>query len=241
MKLRLAAAWAVPIAAAIAAGCKTTTVIDKYEAAPAVIGQDESIVVLGRRTSSTHETEVDFVSCVGTHLAKGATKVNVIPEGAFLDAVYPWFESSTAPTDVKNLDKLLANDALARKFAELKIRYFVWLDGSTETTDKSGGISCAIGPGGGGCFGFASWDDAANYEASIWDLKNLNLSGKINAESQGTSYLPAIIVPIPLLARVQSAACDSMAAQLAGFLRPDAAATVAAPAPSGGCGAAQSC
>ncbi len=199
------------------AGCRTETTIDEYRATPVVMGARDAIVVLGRRHALDHETEKDYIVCVGEALA--APGLTIVPEARFLDAVYPWFEASTAPMDVQNLDRLLANEAVASKFAELGIRYFVWIDGSTETVDKTGSISCAAGPGGAGCFGFASWDDEAKYEASIWDLKNLDLAGKVNAQTEGTSYMPAVIVPIPLLARVQAAACQSMAQQLGTFIR----------------------
>ena len=200
-------------------GCNSSTRIDEYRQAPATImNAEESVVILGRRHSSGHETEIDFIACVGESLASGSDGMSVIPEQEFVDAMYPYFETSTAPMDVKNLDRLVQNPAIAEKFSDFGLRFFIWIDGSTETTDKKGSISCAVGPGGGGCFGFATWDDEANYEASIWDFKNLELSGKINAETRGTSYLPAVIIPIPMLARVQSGACKSMAAQIKSFL-----------------------
>lgn len=200
--------------------CKSTTVIDEYREAPtAIVNPDESLVVLGRRHSSHHETEEDFITCVGKSLSAGSNAFKVIPEKEFVDSMYPYFETSTAPMDVKNLDKLAQNPAIADKFSDFRIRYFIWIDGFTETTDKRGSVACSIGPGGGGCFGFATWDDEANYEASIWDFKNLQLSGKISAETQGTSYMPAVIVPIPMLARVQSGACKSMADQIKRFLQ----------------------
>ena len=132
--------------------------------------------------------------------------------------MYPYFEVSTAPMDVKNLNQLVKNPMVAKKFSALHLRYFIWIDGSTVRTGSSGAISCAIGPGGGGCFGFASWDDESNYEASIWDFKNLDLAGRISDKTQGTSYMPAIVIPIPLLARVQAHACSNMADQLQSFL-----------------------
>ena len=199
--------------------CNSKTRIDEYRQSPtAIMNAEDTVVILGRRHSSGHETEIDFVSCVGDSLSSGESALQVIPEKQFVDAMYPYFETSTAPMDVKNLDRLVQNPAIAEKFADFNLRYFIWIDGSTETTDKKGSISCAVGPGGGGCFGFATWDDEANYEASIWDFENLKLSGKISAETRGTSYLPAIIVPIPMLARVQSGACKSMAAQIKSFL-----------------------
>ena len=203
---------------ALLTGCKSTTVIDEHRITETQIAAGESVVVLGRRSNSEHETEVDFISCVGENLAKGGNPIHVVPEQIFVDSMYPYFETSTAPTDVKNLERLAQVPEIKLKFQEFGVRYFVWIDGYTETVDKKGSISCAIGPGGGGCFGFATWDDAANYEASIWDFKELSLSGKINTETQGTSFMPAIFIPVPLLARVQSNACQGMAEQLRSFL-----------------------
>jgi hypothetical protein len=202
---------------ALCASCKSTTVIDEHRINETQIAAGESVVVLGRRSGSEHETEDDFIRCVGENLARGDKSLTVVPERTFVDSMYPYFETSTAPTDVKNLQKLVQVPEIKQKFLDFGVRYFIWIDGYTETVDKKGSISCAIGPGGGGCFGFATWDDAANYEASIWDFKELTLSGKISTETEGTSFLPAIFIPVPLLARVQSNACVSMAQQLRHF------------------------
>ena len=207
--------------AALLAGCGSTTVINEYREQPTVseIKKNEAVVILGRRNRADHETEGDFIDCVGDSLSSGSQGVKVIPEKEFVDSMYPYFEASTAPMDVRNLGNLVKNPAIARKLSDLNLRYFVWIDGHTETTDQSGSITCAIGPGGGGCFGFATWDDQANYEATIWDFKKLALSGKISAETDGTSYLPAVIIPIPLLARVQAHACSSMAQRISEFIQ----------------------
>ncbi len=199
-------------------GCNATSVIDESRVEPTAITGKDAVVVLGRRARSNHPTESDFVSCVGKDLASGKNPINVIPEEKFVNSMYPYFETSTAPTDVKNLQNIVRIPVVAKKFAAFHVRYFVWIDGHTETTGKKGTMSCAIGPGGGGCFGFMMWSDKANYEASIWDFKDLKLSGKISDETHGTSYLPAVVVPIPLLARVQSHACDNMAKQIKHFL-----------------------
>ena len=215
-------ASAARVAFAIVAGalvaCKTTTVVDEYRVAATTISSGESIVVLGRRHEMDTDTERDFIHCVGSSLENSQAKLRVIPEPEFVDALYPWFEVSTAPMDVANLDRLISNPAVARKFDEFGIRYFIWIDGFTNTTDSAGSISCAVGPGGGGCIGFKSWDDEANYEASVWDLKDARVAGKINTETAGTSYVPAVIIPIPLLARVKATACNAMAEQLLQFI-----------------------
>lgn len=200
--------------------CRGNTVVNEYKPAPVVgLVAGESVVVLGRRHSTQYETELDYIDCVGKALSSGDKDMNVIPEKLFVDTMYPYFEPSTAPMDVSKLDQLVQEPAVAKKFADFRIRYFIWIDGNTETTEKKGSMTCAVGPGGGGCFGFTKWDDTANYEASIWDFNELALSGKISTETEGTSYMPAVIVPIPLLARVKAQACTSMASQIKDFLQ----------------------
>ena len=194
--------------------------IDQRRETATTIDFGESIVILGRRHNSEYETEEDFVDCVGDSLNRGGEKsaLNVIPEQQFVDSMYPYFETSTAPMDVKNLDNLIKIPAIAEKFDEFNIRYFIWIDGYTERTDSSGSISCSISPAGGGCFGFATWDDESEYEASIWDFKTKDLSGMINASTKGTSYMPAIVIPIPLLANVEANACKRMSEQIKDFI-----------------------
>ena len=99
-----------------------------------------------------------------------------------------------------------------------KVRYMIWLDGDTERVAGGGSLSCAAGPGGGGCFGFAWWQNDADYEASIWDLNELESAGTVTTDVSGTSFLPALVVPIPLIARTQSKACKALASQLQSFI-----------------------
>ncbi|MGR8948633.1 MAG: hypothetical protein ACU84Q_11330 [Gammaproteobacteria bacterium] len=194
--------------------CRSTTIVDEYSAAKDSYVEGDAVVVLGRRHEMDKDTENDFISCVGEKITKTAPELSVIPEQEFVDALYPWFEASTAPMDISGLDQLLDNQVVAKKLDDMNVRYFIWINGFTETTDSSGSMSCAVGPGGGGCFGFKSWDDEADYEASVWDLNHKNIAAKVNTETEGTSFVPAVIVPIPLLARVQATACDAMGTQL---------------------------
>jgi hypothetical protein len=49
-------------------------------------------------------------------------------------------------------------------------------------------------------------------------LKHAQSAGLISAEASGSSYLPAFIIPIPLIARTQAAACNGLTRQLKEFL-----------------------
>lgn len=199
-------------------GCRTNTTIDEYRAAKSRYNAGEKMVLLGRRHEMDRDTENDFIACVGKIIEQSSLALSVIPEKQFVDTMYPWFEASTAPMHVDRLDDLFKNQRVYAKFEALNLRYLVWINGFTETTDSNGSMSCAVGPGGGGCFGFKSWDDEANYEAAVWDLQHRNVSAKINTETEGTSYVPAVIIPIPLLARVKATACEALGSQLVDIL-----------------------
>jgi hypothetical protein len=117
-----------------------------------------------------------------------------------------------------HLEQLMAQDIAAEKLEDFGVEYIVWLDGLTQRSGETGSISCAVGPGGGGCFGFGTWTDDSNFEAEIWDMDTLTSAGAIRADANGQSYLPAIFLPIPLLARVESNVCSGMGEQLKSFL-----------------------
>ncbi len=199
------------------AACTSTTV-DEFRQGETGIESDESVVILGRRQASDYETRADFVECVGDRMARGENAINIVPEQEFIDAMFPWFEPRTAPLRTQDLEQLMAEDVVATRMGEFGIRYIVWVDGFTETTDRQGSISCTIGPGGGGCFGFGTWEDDANFDARIWDVSSLTNVGTINTDASGQSYLPALVVPIPLIARVEASACNRLAAQLKQFV-----------------------
>ena len=134
------------------------------------IEQGDAVVVLGRHDSAEFETEPSLVSCIGSRLARGAEGVRIIPEVEFVDMFYPWFEARTAPKNPVKLKKVLDEPGVAKRLEELNIRYFVWIEGSTERTNSAGSMTCSIGPGGGGCFGFGTWEDTSEYETAIWNL-----------------------------------------------------------------------
>ncbi|MBB6522389.1 hypothetical protein [Pseudoteredinibacter isoporae] len=192
----------------------TSVTIDEYQNAQAELGNNDRIVVLGRRHSPEYETEPDLISCVAKTIASNNSGVTVIPEKQFVDELYPWFEPRMAPMQPKRLATLIKEPKLKEKINDFNLRYLVWVDGNTQTTNSSGSVGCAIGPGGGGCFGFGSWDEKSDYEASVWDYQKQSLVAKVSADAKGTSYMPALVVPIPLLARVQSNACKGLGSQL---------------------------
>ena len=198
-------------------GCAATTTVDEYRptAEPVELMTNENVAILGRRDAGHYETDREFIQCVSSKMR--SSEINVLSEQRFVDAIYPWFEPRTAPKSLARLKRLMSAESIQQRVEELSIRYLVWLDGSTQTMDQSGSMSCAIGPGGGGCFGFTQWNKLSVYEATVWDIHELIERGKVRVDSEGTSYVIGAVAPIPLLTPVKSDACTSMGNQLKQF------------------------
>ena len=204
----------------VMAACSSARVEDTRQTATG-IRTGEGVVIMARSYHLGNETEEKFINCVDSALGRGSSALRVVPTNEFVDALFPWFEPRTAPSDTKELPDLLERPGVAEMIADKSVRYLIWLDGDTEKVAGGGSMSCAAGPGGGGCFGFAWWQNDSKYEANVWDLAALESAGTVSADVSGTSFLPAIVIPIPLLARTRSKACKGLADQLKTFIVTD--------------------
>jgi hypothetical protein len=210
----LLAATALPLLAS----CGVTSRIEPYKQTDAVIGEGEHVVILARKQHANHEAEEDFVQCISDSLAQGKDKIEVHATKDFEDKMYPWFEPSTAPLSTDDLSHLLDRPGVREQVADTGVRFLVWLDGSTDRVASGGGITCAAGVGGAGCMGLAWWEDDSRYDISVWDIKHLESAGTINGDFKGRSVMPALIIPLPFIARPQAHACRDLSDQLKQFL-----------------------
>jgi hypothetical protein len=205
-------------AATLLAACSTTSRLEPYKQTDAVLLDGEGVVILARRHHATHEAEQDFVECIADALSSGKQDIVVHDSSQFQDMLYPWFEPSTAPLNVADLSELLDRPGVAERVSSTGVRFVVWLDGSTDRVASGGSITCAAGIGGAGCMGLAWWEDDAQYDASVWDIDQLNESGTIHADVRGRSVMPAVVIPMPFIARPQAKACRGLGEQLEQFL-----------------------
>jgi hypothetical protein len=214
---RLIKTLLVVLTAASSTACVTSTVQDARQGVTG-INEGESVVIMAKSYHLGNETEAKYINCIEDNLARGSKGLRVIPHDEFVDSLFPWFEPRTAPAETKNLAQLMERPGVAEKIAQQGIRYIIWLDGDTEKVAGGGSLSCAAGPGGGGCFGFAWWQKDADYDASVWDLEGLESVGTVSTDVSGTSFMPALVVPLPFIARTQAKACKTLADQLHTFI-----------------------
>jgi len=207
-------------ATVIASGCVTSTVVDARLSSTG-IDEGDTVVIMAKSYHLGNETELKYIRCIEDNLSRGKNRLTVIPHDQFIDSLFPWFEPRTAPAETKNLARLMDRPGVADAIEAQGIRYIIWLDGDTDRVAGGGSLSCAAGPGGGGCFGFAWWQNDADYDASIWDLQGLESAGSVSADFSGTSFMPALVVPLPFIARTQAKACKGLANQLYSFIVQD--------------------
>ncbi|AMN45668.1 hypothetical protein ACG33_00810 [Steroidobacter denitrificans] len=221
-------------------GCMTAK-IEELREAPTQISSNEAIVLLAKPHLEGSGTEEKFMDCLERELVGVSVSANVAnrqragqaveprsnlakrpfqiyADHTFIDALYPWLEPSTAPANAQGFNTFLARPGVSERIDSMGVRYIVWIDGITQKTDGGGSFACAAGPGGAACLGLGWWQKNSDYEATIWDLRNGISVGSLSTDVKGTSVMIGAIAPIPLIAPVQSTACDRLAGQLKSFL-----------------------
>ncbi len=206
------------VAVPLLASCGVTSRMEPYKQTNAVIGDGEQVVLLARKHHSNREAEQEFISCLSDSLARGSNGLEVHSSTDFEDRMYPWFEPSMAPLSTDDLSALLEKPGVMEQVQDTGVRFLIWLDGSTDRVASGGGITCAAGVGGAGCMGLAWWEDDARYDATVWDIRELSSAGTIHADVKGRSVMPAIVIPLPFIARPQAAACRGLTEQIRQFL-----------------------
>jgi hypothetical protein len=222
---------ACAVSCAAFAGCMTAKV-DETRQTTSAVQAGESIVVLRKPQLEGTGTEEVFLGCLQERLGgelvhpgegqsarrgKDPAPFKIYGEQQFVDAMFPWFESSTAPANAAGLKELLERPGVTERLQQIQVRYIVWVDGKTQTTDSNGSMSCVIGPVS-GCIGLGWWEKESGYVASVWDLATASEVGTVSADVTGTSVLIGAVAPIPIITPVRRTACDRLGEQLRSFL-----------------------
>ena len=102
-------------------GCVTARVEDARDATTG-LNDGESVVVMVKSYHQGNETEANYLRCVENALARGSTKLNVIPNQQFVDQLFPWFEPRTAPDDTKGLEQLMERPGVTDAIDDMNVR-----------------------------------------------------------------------------------------------------------------------
>lgn len=177
------------------------------------------------KTHPTGALRSDIEECLVSRIHDVAPEIVLIPQRAIRDALFPLLEPATAPETDEEFAALLAREEVRRRLASRGLRYLVAFAGGTMRPDWKGGILCGgggagSGPvGGAGCFGFAWQDENTALSATIWSLADVNIMQREDVKAEGTSVVPAFLLPVPILARTKQGACNELGLRIALAIR----------------------
>jgi hypothetical protein len=69
-------------------------------------------------------------------------------------------------------------------------------------------------PGGGGCLGFAWGSRESSFGAGLLDMGREGAPFAAGATQRGGVYVPAFILPIPIMASTETAACEELSRRI---------------------------
>ena len=189
--------------------------VEESRELPTKIAKGEAVVILAKPQIEGAGAEDGFMDCVSNNLQDRTIAVR--RQRRIRRLHVSLVRAGNGSSKPEAVATLLSHPGVSEKVAASGVRYVVWLDGSTAKTDGGGSIACGAAPGAAGCIGFGWWEKESDYEATIWDLQQARSAGSVGANVTGTSAIIGAIVPLPFIARVQSAACNRMADQLRTF------------------------
>lgn len=156
----------------------------------------------------------DVEDCLVDHIRRVAPQVVVVRQQAIRDALFPLLEPSTQPSTEQAFAALLARQDVRQRLAGRGLQYLVAFSGGTREAAPGGMVLCGAGYGGGGCFGFSWQGEATRLDAVLWPLTGEGVLHRETATVEGTSVMPAFVLPLPIRAQSRSAACRELGEHL---------------------------
>lgn len=170
-----------------------------------------------------HALVSDVERCLTERIRNVAPEISLIPQRAIRDALFPLLEPATQPQSEEAFAAMLARDDVRARLAARGLRYLIVFAGGTRKDDWGGAIGCGGGFGAGGCVGFMWRGERTVLAAALWSLDGSTIVRREGATVEGTSVVPAFVLPIPIMARTQAHACRELGTRIANAIRESAA------------------
>jgi len=159
----------------------------------------------------------EFADCVQNGLKKEFSKVKFVPGNEFRNALFPWFESSTAPREISELSAILSKTLIRERIEGLGIELLIYVHGDTQQSKMEG----FVGGGYGAAAGYAAAERETHISTTVWDLREKVRVGDTDVIFQGTVHLPILGIPIVIPAFTESSACSETAKRISNCLTGD--------------------
>jgi len=156
--------------------------------------------------------------CLSKRLADSIPNIRLHDHMSVKDQLYPLLEFGTQPGDEQSFAELLRRDAVRLRLLGIDLDYLVAFSGETVTDNPEGGILCGGGYMAAGCFGFSWASKETVLHAAVWNLMNAEAPQHVDAIDEGTTIVPAFILPVPIPAQTQSDACRELGDRIAAVI-----------------------
>jgi hypothetical protein len=167
---------------------------------------------------SIDHRDKSFAECLQRQLEEDLPNLEFIPGNKFREALFPWFEPSSAPKDIQELSNLLSNDLIRNRIEDLGVELLIRVQGVTNQSELEGLGIVAEGPGVVGAFGYSSAERKTHIQTTVWDLKKHVSLGDTDVHSQGKFRMISLVIPIPIPAFTESSACSETAKRISDCL-----------------------
>ena len=159
-------------------------------------------------------------ACLTERIGEVAPEIRVISQRSVRDALFPLLEPATQPDSDAAFGALLARADVHARLVRSGLHYLVGFAGATKQAEPGGfGPLCAGAFGAGGCLGFAWRGETTAFDAALWSLDDGARVRREHAQAEGTSVIPALVVPIPSPARTREEACRDLGTRIAASIR----------------------
>ncbi len=161
----------------------------------------------------------DIEDCLILQIRDTAPEIILTPQRQVRNALFPLLEPATQPGSEAEFAALIGRQDVQNRLARQGLHYLVAFTGGTSKGKPGGFIACGGGFGAGGCLGFAWEDESTRLDAALWRLDTTEIVRREGAKVEGTSVMPAFILPVPIPARTRSTACRALGTQLVAAIR----------------------
>jgi len=204
------------------AACTTGVVTQSRDAATG-LGTGEAVAFIFSQQFSLEAKrleEIEIIGCIGDAVRKAHPTLRIVPPDEFRRIAFPGIAPEAAPNKPEYLELLLDHPTFKERVAALGVRYLISVSGVTEQT--GGPEAGALGGQGAAVLVIAgSWDRKTSLTASVLDLQQKRIAGKLEAAASGHPWL-LIVFPSPLMigapAFTESKACGDLGDAIAKFI-----------------------
>jgi hypothetical protein len=171
----------------------------------------------GSPPRSDYETEFDFIECIADHITARDPSIEIIDEIEFINSMYPGSSRARRRCDRRTSTASCSRTGGgAARGPEARVHD---LGGRHHRADQFRRLhDLRRWPRRRRLLRLRHLGQCLGLRGTIWDFTDRAEVGRLNASTSGQSYMPAVVVPIPIIAPVQGTACDGMGEQLLQFL-----------------------